>query len=251
MAVRGNGELYALALAQAGAWVGSRLRGIRTAILGPRGRRVRPLRARFHRGANRRARGRRILDLGGGPGQHSVALALRGGQVVWHDVSRSYLEIARSRAAASGARVEFSLGYLEDARRFQSAPFDLVFCRVCWHYCRSDRRFARLLYSLLKPGGAAYIDCNTPAFARSTGLRTLQSYLNSALGFKVGHPYPPRGRIAKLFHAFPAERVSVDYSSEWNDRVLFVKSLRQPAACPSPAEATQAAPNVTSRCQNT
>ncbi|MGB7759807.1 MAG: class I SAM-dependent methyltransferase [Bryobacteraceae bacterium] len=196
-------------------------------------------------------RGRRILDLGGGPGQHSVALALRGGQVVWHDVSRSYLEIARSRAAASGARVEFSLGYLEDARRFQSAPFDLVFCRVCWHYCRSDRRFARLLYSLLKPGGAAYIDCNTPAFARSTGLRTLQSYLNSALGFKVGHPYPPRGRIAKLFHAFPAERVSVDYSSEWNDRVLFVKSLRQPAACPSPAEATQAAPNVTSRCQNT
>jgi SAM-dependent methyltransferase len=171
--------------------------------------------------------------------------------VVWHDVSRTYLEIARNRAAASGAQVEFSLGYLEDARRFQSTPFDLVFCRVCWNYCRSDRRFARLIYSLLKPGGAAYIDCHTPAFARATGLRSLQSYLNSALRFKVGHPYPPRGRIASLFHAFPAERMSVDYASEWNDRVLFVKSPRRPAGCPMPAGATAAAPHATQRCQNT
>jgi 2-polyprenyl-3-methyl-5-hydroxy-6-metoxy-1,4-benzoquinol methylase len=171
-------------------------------------------------------RGRRILDLGGGPGQYTVALARRGASVVWHDVSRAYLDIAQARAAANQVAVQFSVGYLEEAGRFRNAPFDFIFCRVCWYYCRNDRRFARLIYSLLKPGGAAYIDCNTPAFARARGLRSLQLFLNRALGIKIGHPYPPHGRIARLFHALPVDKLLADYSSEWNDRVLFVKSRR-------------------------
>src|SRR5437868_9690221 len=55
--------------------------------------------------------GKRVLDLGGGPGQYSVLFAQRGAQVVWHDVSREYARIARNRALAANVEVEFSLGY--------------------------------------------------------------------------------------------------------------------------------------------
>lgn len=172
--------------------------------------------------------GRRVLDLGGGPGQYTVALAQRGGQVVWHDVSSGYRKVAEARAAANGVDVKFSLGYLEDVEQFFKDPFDLIFCRGAWAYCRNDRRFARLIYSLLKPGGAAYIYCVNPAFAPSKGLRRVQYFLNRAFGFKVGHPYSPHGRIARLFHAFPVERMVIDYSCEYHDKMLFVKSPRKP-----------------------
>src|SRR5690348_15498072 len=85
-------------------------------------------------------RGKRVLDLGGGPGQYSVLFAQRGAQVTWHDISREYQSIAEARAAAGGVKISFSLGYLEDAARLRASSFDLVFCRVCWCYGRSDRR---------------------------------------------------------------------------------------------------------------
>lgn len=169
-------------------------------------------------------RGQRVLDLGGGPGQYSVLFAQRGARVVWHDVSREYQRIARNHATASGVTLEFSLGYLEEAKKFGPGAFDLVFCRVCWYYCRSDRKFAKLLYSLVRPGGVAYIECNTPAFSNPWGLRWVQHWLNSQLWWKIGHPLPPHGRIAELIHTYPVAHLKLDYSSAETDIVVFVKS---------------------------
>ncbi len=167
--------------------------------------------------------GKRVLDLGGGPGQYSVLFAQRGAEVTWHDVSREYEQIARNRALAAGVGLRFSLGYLEDAERFTSEPFDLVFCRVCWYYARNDRAFSQILYSVVKPGGVGYVECNTPAFARPRGFRRLQYLLNEYLRWKVGHPYPPHGRIAELIRRQQVARIVVDYSSEFTDAVMFVK----------------------------
>lgn len=169
-------------------------------------------------------KGRRVLDLGGGPGQYSVLFAQRGAQVTWHDVSRGYAVIARSRAQSASVSIDFSMGYLEDAKRFCAEPFDLVFCRVCWYYARSDRGFARLLYSLIRPGGVGYVACNTPAFSRPTGVRRLQYWLNQRLWWKIGHPMPPHGRIAGLLQKYPVARMTLDYSSALEDIVLFVKA---------------------------
>jgi 2-polyprenyl-3-methyl-5-hydroxy-6-metoxy-1,4-benzoquinol methylase len=169
-------------------------------------------------------RGRRVLDLGGGPGQYSALFAQRGADVTWHDVSREYQRIAEARATALGVQVRYSLGYLESASKL-GAVFDLVFCRVCWNYGRSDRRFARMLYSVVKPGGIGYVECNTPAFSNPAGLRKVQYWLNQCLAWKIGHPMPPRGRIAKLIHNFPLSSLSVDYSSPLLDVVEFKKAL--------------------------
>jgi 2-polyprenyl-3-methyl-5-hydroxy-6-metoxy-1,4-benzoquinol methylase len=168
-------------------------------------------------------KGKRVLDLGGGPGQFSVLMAQRGALVTWHDVSREYLRIARARAEALGVSIEFSLGYLESAIRRGTGCFDIVFCRLCWSYSKNDRHFARLLFSLLGPGGVGYIECNTPAFSRPRGLRRLQHWLNAHLWWKIGHPLPPHGRIAALVQKFPLIYLELDYSSELEDVVIFAK----------------------------
>jgi len=168
-------------------------------------------------------KGKSVLDLGGGPGHFSVLLAERGANVVWHDVSKEYQKLAAQRASAAGVSLEFSLGYLEKASRLEPNSFDLLFCRVCWYYCRSDRKFAKLIYSLIKPGGTGYIECNTPAFSPARGYRRLQYWLNDKLWWKIGHPYPPHGRIAALLQAYPVSCMELDYRSELTDIVLFVK----------------------------
>lgn len=171
--------------------------------------------------------GKSLLDLGGGPGHFSVLFAQRGAEVTWHDVSRVYRNIAERRAANLRVNLQFSLGYLEDASRLGASRFDLIFCRVCWCYSRSDRAFARLIYSLLKSGGACYIECNTPTFSKPKGLRKVQYLLNEWFWWKIGHPMPPHGRIAKLIQRYPVERLQVDYSSEMVDIIQFVKASKQ------------------------
>jgi SAM-dependent methyltransferase len=166
-----------------------------------------------------------VLDLGGGPGQFSVAMAKRGALVTWYDVSRRYQLIAQKKAKAYGVSLLWSLGYLDDASKLGEAQFDLVFNRICWNYARSDKRFAGLIWNLLKPNGVAYIDANNDTFKYELlGLSSrLRTRINARYGWKVGHPMPPRGRIAELFNRLPIERMAVDYTLPTNDRLLFLK----------------------------
>jgi 2-polyprenyl-3-methyl-5-hydroxy-6-metoxy-1,4-benzoquinol methylase len=168
--------------------------------------------------------GKRVLDLGGGPGHFSVLFAQLGAEVIWHDPSREYQNIARRRAEVNQVFLDFSLGYLEDAKKFGENSFDLIFCRVSWYYCRSDRAFGRLVYSLLRPGGIGYIESNIANLSRQTGVRRLQTWMNKSLWFKIGHPFPPRGRIEKLVRRFPVTFVKTDYCSQEKDVVIFQKS---------------------------
>ena len=167
---------------------------------------------------------KRILDLGAGPGQYSVAFARRGAQVTWHDVSRAYQKITSKHAADAGITLNYSLGYLDEAETLIAHPFDLVFTRLAWCYCMNDRAFAELLYSLVRPGGAAYIDTNTPAFENIRAFRHFVYFLNDHFGWKIGHPHPPHGRIATLLHRYAIDFMILDSSSHLNDRTFFVKS---------------------------
>jgi 2-polyprenyl-3-methyl-5-hydroxy-6-metoxy-1,4-benzoquinol methylase len=167
--------------------------------------------------------GKRILDLGGGPGQFSISFARQGAHVLWHDISNNYLNIVRDRAKEEGVRIDFSLGYLEDARRILPRQFDLVFNRICWNYCMNDNAFANLIYSLTAPGGLAYIDCNITIGNNIKSYQKVIHFLDNRLHWKIGHPYPPRGRVARLVQRFPLEYVIADYRMGTNDRIFFVK----------------------------
>jgi 2-polyprenyl-3-methyl-5-hydroxy-6-metoxy-1,4-benzoquinol methylase len=170
--------------------------------------------------------GKRVLDLGGGPGQWTVAMAQRGSHVTWHDISKTYQRMVQARAWNCGVKITFSLGYLEEAARLSAEPYDLVFCKGCWCYGRGDRTFGRLLFSLIKPGGCGYIECMNALFAPPTGgARKLQQALYDLLRWKVGHPYPRRGRIAAVMHSCGASRMELQYAEPKMDAIIFQKPL--------------------------
>jgi 2-polyprenyl-3-methyl-5-hydroxy-6-metoxy-1,4-benzoquinol methylase len=169
-------------------------------------------------------RGKRLLDLGGGTGRYSVAFALRGASVVWHDISGNCRDIVRQVAADHELDIEYSLGYMEDATRFGTGSFDIVFCSICWYYCRSDRSFARLIVDLLRPGGVAYIDVPTShGREASSPVRRAQAFLYHSLRLKVGHPFPPPGRVPALFAALAPTVLEVDFTSDRSERIILVK----------------------------
>lgn len=176
--------------------------------------------------------GKSVLDLGGGPGQYSAAIAQRGARVTWHDVSRTYLNMSKSRAEALGLleKIKFSLGYLDEAPRLLGERFDFVFNRICWYYAFGDRSFAAVVYALVKPGGFGYVDTTHSSFQRE-GLSSsarLRTWLNDRTAIKIGHPYPPRGRLARLFLRHEIEHLSVDYRTSTNDRILFQRAAASP-----------------------
>lgn len=170
--------------------------------------------------------GKKVLDLGGGPGHYSVAFARRGAHVTWFDVSKSYRDFVQQKAREAQVDVEFALGYMDDASVRLNRQFDLVFNRICFSYCIDDRSFAGVIHRLVKPGGWGYIDTNNSDFGResaSVALR-VRSWLNGSLGIKIGHPYPPRGRVTQLFLRHPLERISTEFLPR-NDRILFQKPV--------------------------
>lgn len=172
--------------------------------------------------------GKTVLDLGGGPGQYTVAMAQRGARVTWHDVSRTYLDMSRQRAEAHGLgqSVAFSLGYLDEAPRLLARSFDLVFNRICWNYGFGDRSFAAVVYALVNPGGFGYVDTTHSDYQREElpASARLRTWLNDCSGIKIGHPYPPRGRLARLFLCHAVVQLHVDYRTSTNDRILFQKA---------------------------
>src|SRR5262249_60347888 len=70
--------------------------------------------------------GSRVLDVGCGPGRHSLALARRGMDVVGIDLSDDFVALARDAAAAEGLPVRFEG---EDVRELAvETGFDAVVC---------------------------------------------------------------------------------------------------------------------------
>ncbi len=172
--------------------------------------------------------GKEVLDLGGGPGQYSVAFAKSGAIVTWHDVSRNYLRIAQEKAASAGVRITFSLGYMDEAPRVLNKQFDLVFNRICFYYGWNDAHFVGVIYALMRPGGHAFIESNNLSFGwdRLPPFARLRAWINATLGFKIGHPHPPRGRIPALFLKYPIERMTVEFPTAHIDRVFVQKAGR-------------------------
>jgi SAM-dependent methyltransferase len=172
-------------------------------------------------------RGKRVIDLGGGPGHYAVALAKRGARVTWHDVSGHYRTIAENRAIQQDVQLEFSIGYLDEAAASLGSSFDLVFNRICWNYGMGDRSFAKAFFALIRPGGAGYVDTNTSESRRGrlSVYGRVQYWLNDRLHIKLGHPFPPRGRVASLFADAAISHMVVDYSSPANDRIWIKRRI--------------------------
>ncbi|GBC97314.1 Ubiquinone biosynthesis O-methyltransferase [bacterium HR16] len=170
--------------------------------------------------------GKEVLDLGGGPGQYSVAFTKRGASVTWLDVSRNYLRIAQEKAKEAGVEVTFVLGYMDEAMQILRKQFDFVFNRICFCYSWNDASFVDIIYQLVRPGGYAYIETNNSSFGRDklSPHARFRTWLNAALRIKIGHPHPPRGRIPMLFLRYPIKQMVVEYPGPHIDRIFVQRA---------------------------
>jgi SAM-dependent methyltransferase len=171
--------------------------------------------------------GKTVLDLGGGPGQYSVAFAERGAYVHWHDISSRYREMLKKRLAGSNLKITATIGYLEDIKHSRIYSFyDLVFCRACWNYCINDTKFSHLIHSLIRPGGVGFVESAITEFAVSHYPRRILEILYTKSGIKIGHPYPPSGKIAGLIRKGPVAWIEISKPQALFERALFGKPIQ-------------------------
>lgn len=100
-----------------------------------------------------------ILDLGCGPGRHSIDLARRGFRVTGVDRTEKYLEKARDNAAREALEIEY---IQDDMRRFcRENSFSAVinlFTAIGYFTPEEERQIFENIFKSLKKGGKLALD---------------------------------------------------------------------------------------------
>lgn len=138
---------------------------------------------------------KRVLELGCGGGQCSVALAERGADVVGVDFSRSQLAFARELAADRGVDVEFLLADVTDLGMFPDGAFDVAFNAFVYQWVGDLAGALAEARRVLVPGGQFAFALDHPLFrvADSETHAIEDSYFET--GRRV---YPDEGQDADL-----------------------------------------------------
>lgn len=101
-------------------------------------------------------RAKRILDIGCGTGRHAIELTKRGYRVTGFDLSEGQLHLAREKAAAAGAAVDFQRRDATQPHFNQEFDAAIVFCEGAFPLMETDdKNYAILTHAAaaLRPGG--------------------------------------------------------------------------------------------------
>ncbi len=107
-------------------------------------------------------RGRRVLDVGCGPGVYAEALVARGASVVACDVSERMLELAdqRLRGTVDLRCVDLA----QPLTMFGAEEFDVVNAPLCLDYIADWQSLFVEFLRVLKPSGVLIYSCGHPSF---------------------------------------------------------------------------------------
>jgi ubiquinone/menaquinone biosynthesis C-methylase UbiE len=97
-----------------------------------------------------------ILEVAPGPGTLAIELAKLKYQVVGLDISKSFVEMARTKARQAGVTAEFRHGNASDMP-FEVDTFDFIVCRAAFKNFTEPVEAIREMYRVLKPDGKALI----------------------------------------------------------------------------------------------
>ena len=106
--------------------------------------------------------GRRILELGCGGGQCSIAFARQGAFAAGLDLSDEQIAFAQRLAAQHGVAVRFEQGDAADLSRFAAATFDIVFSAYALQYVADMEQCLTEAARVLAPGGLLVFSLDHP-----------------------------------------------------------------------------------------
>jgi len=96
-------------------------------------------------------RGKRVLDLGCGGGQASIAFARQGASAIAVDSSTEQIAYARQLADREEVRIEWHLGDLADLAFLRADSIDIAFSAFSVGYVEDLNRVLRQVHRVLKP----------------------------------------------------------------------------------------------------
>lgn len=114
-------------------------------------------------------KGKRVVELGCGGGQASIALARQGAIPTGVDFSEAQIDFARRLAETEGVKVEFRVGDLADLAFLRSDSVDVVFSADAFGYVEDLGRVFRQVHRVLKVGAPLAFSVPHPAWAMATG----------------------------------------------------------------------------------
>jgi 2-polyprenyl-3-methyl-5-hydroxy-6-metoxy-1,4-benzoquinol methylase len=109
--------------------------------------------------------GKRVLHLQCHIGRDTLCLVRRGAIATGLDFSSAALDVARRLSRETGLKADFVQGTVDQAPQLVPGPFDLVFSTwgtICW--LPDVRQWARIIASVLAPGGELYFADSHPAY---------------------------------------------------------------------------------------
>ena len=114
----------------------------------------------FARLADRGLLSGRLLDSGCGTGEHTLLAAARGADAVGVDISPRAIEMARQKAAERGVAARFEVADALDLGSL-GLTFDTIIDSGVFHVFDDSQRirYAKSLWSVLRPDGNCYLMC--------------------------------------------------------------------------------------------
>ncbi|HSS09537.1 MAG TPA: class I SAM-dependent methyltransferase [Acidimicrobiales bacterium] len=109
-------------------------------------------------------RGKRVLELGSGGAQCSIAFAKQGATAIGVDFSAEQLAFARRLCQREEVRVELRHGDLADLAFLQADSIDLVFSAYTFGYVEDLNRVFRQVHRVLKVGAPLVFSLPHPAY---------------------------------------------------------------------------------------
>lgn len=126
-------------------------------------------------------KGKRVLELGCGAAQCSIAFAKQGATAIGVDFSAEQLAMARELAERDEVRVELRQGDMADLAFLRADSIDLVFSAFAFGYVEDLNRVFRQVHRVLKVGAPLVFSLPHPAshmIDGDSGLSIRRSYFD-------------------------------------------------------------------------
>lgn len=144
-------------------------------------------------------RGRKVLDIGCGPGWVSVQYAAAGAEVTAVDLTEAAVDLTKKHLAYRGLKATVRQANAETLP-FADASFDMVFSSGVLHHTPETMKAFSEAFRVLAPGGLAKITLYRLGILHSPVVFGLTRGVMQALGVK--HPGADLGRNARSVEDF-------------------------------------------------